>query len=559
MNQVVLNLFFVLLIASLGGFLAKVLKLPLLLGYILGGFIGGIFYPQTSLTVVEDLAQIGIIFLLFSVGLELSLKNLIRVGNIAILGSIIQILATILLSFILISILGISPAPAFVLAAGFSLSSTAIVIKILKDKGEADTIHGQIAIAWLLVQDLAVIPMIVLLPALSPNRAGEPLAAAGKSLAFAVILLAFIIFVGRKVAPFIIHKVAGANTRELLNLSAVVLALGTASFVSIFGISPALGAFLAGVVLSETQENHAVFAETRPLRDLFVILFFATLGFLVAPATIISHLGIIVLLSIFVILSKAIIIFLISYAFGYTGKTAVALSLDLSQIGEFSFLLFLAGKGMGILSDELTSVGMATALITLLATPFLIKSTIPLWRKLKNLGLLKASANAGRPQADFKNHIIICGFGRMGKWVGRALTSAKISFVVIDYNQKIVHQAKKESLPVIFGDPAEPQVLEAAGVGEAKAIVIALPDRITQEEIISYCETKNPHVKIIARAHLDEDVRLLTHLKVKKIIQPEFEGAIAAIRDIFTTLGRPKEEIAARTKALRLSHSSYAQ
>lgn len=557
------NLFFVLAAALVGGLVAKFLRLQPIIGYILAGIIFGSILPL-EVVGVEKLAEIGIILLLFSIGLELSLSKLMRVFRAATFGAIIQIITVAALSYFFLLALGFNPAVSAVFSLGFSLSSTAVVVKILGDRGETDTIHGEVMIGWLLVQDLAVIPMMVILPVLAKAGEGGWLFPLGRALGAAVLVVAATILLGRKVSPFVVHKVALTNSRELLVISAVALALGTALFVSFFGISPALGAFLAGVVISETQENHAIFAETRPLRDLFVALFFVTLGFLVSPTVIVTNFWLILGLALFVLVLKSLVVFILSFVFGYHGKTAIATSLGLSQIGEFSFIIFSLAGTIDLLSPQMTSIGIATTLITLLVTPVLFKSIVPVWRRAKLLTahwpeVNKAFIGWDRRHAgdkeDLKNHVIIVGYGRVGSWVGRALDSLNLPFVVIDLNLHVVNKLRKAGIAAIFGDPTEPEILDKVQVKDAKAIVVAIPDRVAQEELITRIQTIGPKVKIISRAHFDEDWEKLRTLKVDKVVQPEFEAAVAIVRSILVSMGKPREEINKRIRSLRLSHT----
>jgi CPA2 family monovalent cation:H+ antiporter-2 len=554
-TAIVQNLFFVLVSALIGGLLLKLLKLPILIGYILAGIVGGMLLP-IDIESVKGLAEVGIILLLFSIGLELSLNSLFKMGKIVFLGALLQTVITALVFLVTLNLLGIDLVSSGILALAFALSSTAVVIKILSERGETGTIHGQIMIGWTLIQDLAVIPIMAILPALGGGAGERPLVAVGKSLGLAFVVVAAIFLIGRIVVPKVIHKVTAVNSRELLLLVSVSLALGIALLVSLFGVSAALGAFLAGVVLSETQENHAIFAETRPLRDLFVVLFFVTLGFLIDPAFVIANLALILGLSALVLILKFLIIFAILVAFGYHGKTIIAPSLGLAQVGEFSFVLFLAAGNLGIISAEVTSVGFATTLVTLLATPFLFKSIVPLWRRTKKFKLVSGwNKSHFVKESILENHIIIAGFGRIGRWVGLALEEAGIQFVAIDYNQRVVREAQKAGVTIFYGDPAEPEVLEGAGIRKAKALVIAIPDRIAQEEVVSYTQTVAPKTKIIARATQEEDWRLFSDLKVEKIVQPEFEAAVYILKNIFGAMGKKKEDINEKIKKLRLSHA----
>ncbi|KKR72567.1 MAG: Potassium/proton antiporter [Candidatus Woesebacteria bacterium GW2011_GWA2_40_7] len=326
--EFVLPLFLLILAAATGGILAKLAKLPPLLGYIVGGLVFGTVVPPAVRNIAR-LSEVGTILLLFSIGLELSLSKLSKFFKIAIFGATAQIVAVSLISFFVLKALGIEVIPAIILSAGFSLSSTALVVKVLSDRGEIDTLHGGVMTAWLLVQDLAVVPMMVILT-------GSTVVALTKS--FIVIVIAIIL--GKSLVPFLIHKIALTNSRELLVLTSITLALGVAVVTYLFGVSPALGAFLAGIAISDTQEHHAVFAEIRPLRDLFVALFFVSLGFLISPSVLVSKFGFIIFLAFGVLLLKSIVVFLVTAAFGFRGRSAVAASMGLSQIGEFALVIY---------------------------------------------------------------------------------------------------------------------------------------------------------------------------------------------------------------------------
>lgn len=556
-----MGLFFVIVAAVAGGFLARLLKVPSLVGYIVTGILVGAILPP-SFKEVSGLAQVGIILLLFSIGVELSFERLSRYFKIAVFGAIIQIVLVSLFGFLILQSIGFSATVSIVLSLGFSVSSTAVLVKMLADRGETDTIHGEIMVGWLLVQDLAVIPIMVALPFLA-TTGGNWVGAASISALKVVIVILGVILLGKKIVPYFIHLLTATNSRELLLLASIALAMGTAAVTSLFGISPSLGAFLAGVVISESQEHHAIFAETRPLRDLFVALFFVTLGFLVTPSVIISKFGLIVVLTLVVIVLKMIITFVISSLFGYKGRTGMATSFGLAQVGEFAFVIFSSALALKILTLEETSIGIAVTLLTLIFSPILYRSVVPFWRKMKSLSLKfpflsKLFMSGEKHDLDvsaFKDHIVVCGYGRVGSWVGKALKEYEIPFVVVDYNQEVVQELKDSGTMVVYGDPTEPEVLEAVGIRGAKAIILAIPDRVVQETLITYVQTVAPEVKIISRAHRDEDWEKLKTLRVDKVIQPEFEGAVEIIRSVLISRGKEKEEVNFLIKNLRVSHS----
>jgi len=559
--EIVFGLFFIILAAVFGGALAKYLKLPSLVGYIIAGIIFGTILP-TSVKNVSTLAQLGTILLLFSIGVELSLDQLTKFIKVAFFGSTIQILLVTTLGYFILHALGLSPIASIILALGFSISSTAVLVIILGDRGEMDTIHGNVMFSWSLMQDLAVIPIMVILPIL-----GSPLSGIWGVMLFsllkATLVVSTAIVLGKLVVPYIIRFVSAMNSRELLLLTSVALALGTAGITSFFGISPALGAFLAGVVISGSQEHHAVFAETRPLRDLFMALFFVTLGFLVTPEILISKFFLIVLVALLVIILKALVVFFVSAAFGYKGKTGIAAAIGLAQVGEFAFVIFSTSLTLKLLTPADTTLGICVTLITLIVSPILFKFVVPTWRFLRDLtknnsklsNLFISGEKRNSSDEIMQNHIIICGYGRVGKWVGKAFQEFSIPFIVVDYNQQVVNELKNSNTPVLYGDPTEPEVLEAVGIRNAKAIVLAIPDRVAQETLIAYTQSVAPNTKIISRVHLDEDWEKLKTLRVDKIVQPEFEAALEIIRSVLVGLGKTKEEIHENVKSLRISHS----
>jgi len=556
-HTIIQGLFFVLLLALVGGLFARLLKTPVLMGYIIAGVIGGILLPS-EVSGVSGLAEVGLILLLFSVGLELKLSDLTYTGKTAITGSIAQMILVCLAIFAFLSLFGFSLVESLVLAAGFSLSSTAIVVKMLEDRGETEAIHGEIMVGWLLTQDLAVIPLIALLPVLATGQS-EILKVAATSISTGLIVVGAVFVIGRLLAPAFIRTIASTNSRELLVLSGVALALGTAYLVSFFGISPALGAFLAGVVISETQENHAVFSETRPLRNLFAVIFFVTLGFLISPEILIHRFPLIILITAFVLVSKIVIVSAIMLIFGYKGKTNLSAAIGLAQIGEFSFVIFITATSLGLLSQASASIGISTTLLSLILTPYMFRLIIPVWRILRKYKLFKpgiSSKNKNR-KFDLSNHIIICGYGRMGKWVGKALDSVNIPYIVIDYNQKVVQKVKKEGGNILFGDPSEPAILNEAQPQKAKAIVIAIPDPVSEEEVITYCQNYYPNLDIIARAHLDVNVAKLVQMKINKVIQPEFEAALSVVRQILKLAGKNSSDISQHISQLRSMHTKF--
>ena len=549
-----LGLFLVFSSALVGGFLAKKIKIQPIIGYIVAGIVMSAIFPIDKAEVL-DMAEFGAVLLLFSVGLELSIDQFRSFFKRVLVASILQMFIVSVILYFVLQLFSISNLTAIILAVGFSLSSTAVVVKMLVDRGESETNHGKIMTAWLLVQDLAVVPVMILLPLLAGG--GEGLLTAGLvAIVKALLIVVSAFTLGKHIVPALIHKVALVNSRELLLLTSVSLAVGTAVGATYLGISPALGAFIAGFVISESQENHAVFAETRPLRDLFVALFFVTLGFFVTPQLLIANVFKIVGISLVIIFIKFIVILSINHYLKFKGKTMIISSIGLSQVGEFAFIVFSQAALLKIITVEDSAIGIAIGLTTLIISPFLYSRSMQIWKVLKSKFKIFSSIEKDNfEENEIKNHIVILGYGRVGGWVGKSLTDHKIPFVVVDYNQEIVNECLKKGLIAIYGDPAEKEVLTAANIIDAKAVVIAIPDRVSQESIITHIQTISPNVKIISRVHLDEDYEKLKILRVDKLVQPEFEAATSIIRTLLISMGKDKEEIGKSIKSLRLSHA----
>lgn len=554
-------------LAFLGGFLAKKLKQSTIIGYLVAGiFLGSwlISHFQAA-AILTGLAEIGIAFLMFALGLELSFKRLYRVRDIVFWGAILEILGVVVLGVLILPIFGLDFYSSLFMAAAFSLSSTAVVIKILSEKGELDTLHGEIMLGWLLIQDLAVLPMVVILPAVAGVGDGG-WGGLVTSLVKAAGFLVVAILLGRKILPFVLGKVADLKSRELLLLSVVAICLFLALLSAALGLSIALGAFLAGVIISETSERHAVFSQMRPLRDIFSILFFVSLGMFLTPRFLIINLLQILGLSLGVMGLKFLVILILIFYLGYHAKTGILVSLGLVQVGEFAFVLASLGMNQGLIDSQIYSLILSVTILTLLATPGLIFIAPRLYLGLRKISQkhfpriyshLFIRYDSFRPHAaglDLENHVVICGHGRVGSWITRALRMIGVPFVVIDYDHQVINKLKEKDIPVLYGDPADIDVLDYAQVEKAKVVIIAIPDRATQEMIVANCQTLNPKVKIISRVHHESDQSRLKALGVTSIIQPEFEAALSIIHRALQFFGVTREEVANKIKRIKIEH-----
>jgi len=554
-------------LAFLGGFVAKKLKQSTIIGYLLAGILLGswlISYFQAG-EILSGLAEIGVAFLMFTIGLELSFKRLYRVRDIVIWGGILEILGVIVFGVLILPFFGFDFYSSLFMAAAFSLSSTAVVVKILSERGELETLHGEIMLGWLLIQDLAVLPMVVILPAVAGVGDGG-WSGLIFSVAKAAGFLVLAILLGRKILPFVIGKVTDLKSRELLLLAVVAICLSLALASAALGLSIALGAFLAGIIISETSERHAIFSQIRPLRDIFSILFFVSLGMFLTPKFLLTNLPQVLGLSLGVIFIKFLIILILTFYLGYHARTGILVSLGLVQVGEFAFVLASLGMKQGLIDSQVYSFILSVAIISLLATPGLILVAPKFYLRLRKICQKHFSKiyyrlfmryDSARPHVAglaLENHVVICGHGRVGSWIARALRMIGVPFVVIDFDHQVINKLKEKDTPALYGDPADIDVLDYAQVDKAKVVVIAIPDETTQEIVVANCQTLNPKIKIISRVHHESDQSRLKALGVTSIIQPEFEAALSIIHRSLQFFGIAREEVANKIKRIKIEH-----
>lgn len=557
------DLVLVFLVAILGGSLARKLKMPLLTGYIAGGFLAGALLTRFVSFGAElpNIGEIGVAFLLFTLGIEFSFNRLTRVSRVAFWGGTLQILATIILGVFIFPLFGFDFYSALFLAAVFSLSSTAVVVRVLSERGEIDSLHGEIMVGWLLIQDLAVLPMMVILPALA-SVDGQPWTAVILAIGKSLLLLWLVLLLGKRIVPQILRKIAAVGSREILLLSVVTMCLGAAFGTSYLGLSFALGALFAGLLVSESTQKHAIFSEIRPLRDVFSVVFFVILGLLVNPAFLLSHWGIILSLTAVLLVLKFLLVVVLILWLGYHTKTAFLVGLGLVQVGEFAFVLAQVGITQNFITPYVYSVVLSVAVLTMVLTPGIFSFAPRFYQAFKDFThlhlvplhtLLFARFDHRLAQESFplKGHVVICGHGRVGKSISEVLEVAGIDYLVVDFNQAVVATLIDQGKMVIYGDPSEREILEAAGVSEAKAVIIAVPDRYSQEMIIQNSLRLNPKTLIICRSHFEEDREHLLAVGAHVVVQPEFEAGISITRELLTLMGKNPQEISAYLHKIR--------
>ena len=566
-----IDIIIILVTAFIFGLLAKKFKQPPITGYVIGGLTVSVLGAKfLTPGVMSSLADTGIIFLMFTLGIEFSFRRLLRVKNVAVLGALLQIfIFTVLCSLFLSLLFKLDLYQSIFLSLAFSLSSTAIAVKILFDKGEVDTLYGEILTGWLLVQDLAVIPIWILLPILwknlnngSLNFIDVALSMLGGLLKTGIILY-IVYWLGKRLVPLFLGKVAKLNVRELF-LIAVVLLIASFSFlVSYIGLSPALGAFLAGLLVAETTQNQAIFAEIRPLRDILSIVFFVSLGLLFNTGFLFTNFSLIVSITLFVIILKLLVSVVLMVYFKYHSKTIFLTSLGLISVGEFAFVLGRFGLDNSYLNENAYNTLMSVTVLTLVGSPWIMSIAPNLYHAIKKFtknttpfiydNLFSRIDQQKKFDEDlpFNNHVVICGHGRVGRHISQVLDMAGIPYVVIDYDQRVVSELTKHAVNVIYGDPSDIDVLDYAQVDHAKIVVIAVPDRHSQEMIINNSQILNKNILIICRSHYDEDKKRLYALGAHSIIQPEFEAALHMSGVLLNVYKLPKEQISSYIMKVR--------
>lgn len=543
--SLILDLTIVLVATALGGFLANRLRQPVILGYLVSGFVVGPFGFKllSNASEIKSLAEIGVAFLLFALGVEFSLAELKRVKKIALQGSFWQIGLTILLVALVTIVTGwaTSITQGIFLGAVLSLSSTAVVLKTLTERGETNTMHGQIMLAILIAQDLALGVMLAILPAL--NQPENIFVALSLAVLKILLFTGVAIILSRWIVPRILSMLAATESNELFLLGVIALCLGLSLTTVALGLSIAMGAFVSGLMISEVDYADQTLAKILPLRDTFASLFFASIGMLIDPTILINNLGIILGLVTLVMLGKAVIVFLIVIGFGYSLKTAVLVSFGINQIGEFSFVLALVGLKSGLISQQIYYLLLGTTAITLVLTPLWLNAAPQIANYLTQIPWLvklvqrfSTSQTISLPE-KMTGHVVVAGYGRVGQVIVKILQSQKYAVLVIENSEASVQRLRMHKIPYIFGDADSQLVLEKAHIETAKALAIALPDPASTRLLLKYALAIAPKLDIIVRSHTDKEIDLLTQMGAKEVVQPEFEAALELGSHLLKTLG----------------------
>lgn len=534
-----------------GGTIARVFGQPTIVGYIGAGAVAGaVSAGSVDKGTLALISEAGVTLLLFTLGIEFSFLRLQKVIRSVLLPAVLQLALCIAAFFALAIGLGIGPVASAFLASAFSLSSTAVVVKVLSERGELDTVPGETATGWLVVQDLAVIPLMLLLPSLLRGT----ILSVGLAVIVSVGTISAVILLARVGIPRLVAAAAAIGSRETLLLTTVAVVFLSSVVFSAIGLSAALGAFVAGLIIAETSQNHAIFAEVRPLRDVCSSIFFIALGMSVDPSVVAMRAGAVVTFLMAIILLKGGAIYALLRLLGYHAKSAFLVGVSLTQVSEFGFVIAAVGERIGALSPSEYSFLVAVTFGSLLFTTPVVASAHSLYYRLRWF-LPKDHGGAGsESQRPAQKHVVICGYGRVGKYVGRALEMAGIPFLVVDYNHQTAKLLRERGTHVIYGDPAERNVLERAHVDAAHSIVIAIPDWHTQQLIIAHAQTLNRRIRIICRTHHEEEQALLRSLGATVVVQPEFEAAVAIVERLLPEWGVAPQDMSGKISRLKIEH-----
>jgi monovalent cation:H+ antiporter-2, CPA2 family len=534
-------------LALILGFVAARLRLPALVGYLLAGVMIGPFTPGfvADTHLAAQLAEIGVMLLMFGVGLHFSLGELLAVRKIAIPGAVVQMATATLMGMGAALLWGWSVPAALVFGISLSVASTVVLLRALDSLGLLETFNGRIAIGWLIVEDLAMVLVLVLLPPLITGLAGRGTGSdlqlwkvLGTTLFQVGLFVALMLLVGRRMFPWLLWQVQKVGSRELFTLCVVAAAVSIAyGATKLFGVSFALGAFFAGMVLRESQFSHRAAQETLPLRDAFAVLFFVSVGMLFDPLVVLDQpLRVLAVLGI-IVLGKSLAAALLVLLLRYPLHTALTVSASLAQIGEFSFILIGLGVALGVMPAEGQSLVVAGALLSIALNPLLFKAMEPL-RKwlLQRSNLARELAQRDDPLAELpmstdskylSRQVVVVGYGRVGRRIADALAADGVPFVVAEQNRDIVEKLRLRGIPAVYGDATQAEVLVQSHVARARMLVIATPESIGVRQMADAARMLNPSIEIVVRSHTDEEARRLEQEVSGKVFVGEHELARA--------------------------------
>lgn len=564
--KVLLDFFVFLTIPFLFALGAKKFNLPPIIGYILGGiFFGNFLGSFSNQEAIKSFAYFGILLLLFTIGLETNFSRILSYKRIIFIAGLLQISLSIFFIFLVSLIFKFSFLTSFLIGIALSSSSTGIVAKIIQDRGEESSFLGEMTMGILIFQDIAFIPFLIIFTSITNGNVGffkvfgEILIGLIKS----SIIIFLLFYFGQKFVSLLFNKI-GKLSRELLNLFIIIFIFLISGLSYFLGIPSLIGIFIAGVFLAQTLEHHHIFSEIRPLRDLLSIIFFIYIGFNAKILENISLLPSIFLFTFFIILVKFLVVFLIFTYLKFHSKLSFSLASYLFQIDEDAFILMSTAYLNKLISQNDYIYLISSVIITLIITPIIIKNKDNIYTSVRNIikkyfpfleNYLKFKIDSNRSpidQLNLKNHIVICGYGRVGSYIGKSLVLANIPFIAIDYNLRLVEKARRQGVNIIYGDPTDIDILDYADVDEASILILAIPSLETQKAIYLNAKKLNKNIYVISRIHKEDHQTIMKDLGVNLIIQPEFEASMSIIKKIYLMNQLDKLEIINKLKRLKL-------
>jgi CPA2 family monovalent cation:H+ antiporter-2 len=549
-------------VAFLGGLVFRRMGLPTIVGYLLAGVAIGPFTPGFvgDPHTINQLAELGVIFLMFGVGLHFSFRDLWQVRDIAIVGALGQMATTAVLGYWLSRWWGWPPFSGVVLGLAISVASTIVLLRGLMDNGLLNTPHGQVAVGWLVMEDLATVLILLILPALANTEAGLDWRELGITALAAVGFLVFMVLAGSRLIPWLLLGVAHTRSRELFILVNLTVALGTAlGSAELFGVSLALGAFMAGAVVSESPLSHQIAADLLPFREAFSVLFFVSVGMLLDPHYLLDNMGPVLTLAGLIVFGKSSVTALWAFLFSRPARTALIVAAGTSQIGEFSFILGQAGLALRLLEQDQYSLILAGALLSIVVNPLMFRLVglaermlrwiPPLWKWLDRHGQRLSPIDA-----SLAGHIVVVGCGRVGRHIAEVAEYLGLPYLVVESDAERVHELDQRGVLTLLGDAANSEVLAHAALDRARLLVVTLPEEAASELAVAAARDLAPNLPIIARAATRAGVRRLAELGAQHVIHPEMEGGLQLVRHALLQLGFPLEDVRRYAEAVRRDH-----
>jgi CPA2 family monovalent cation:H+ antiporter-2 len=554
-----INITLALVVAFCGGLIARRIGLPTIVGYLLAGIAIGPFTPGFvgDVATIQQLAELGVIFLMFGVGLHFSFADLWRVRDIAIPGALLQTALASLLGFGLTQLWGWTVSAGIILGLSISVASTVVLLRGLMDNSLLNTSHGQAAIGWLVMEDILSVLILVLMPTLAVTSGSFDWQSLAVTLLKAAAFAAIMFLIGKRLIPWLLERIAHTHSRELFILAVLAITLGTAmGAAELFGVSLALGAFVAGAIISQSRLSHQVGADIFPFREAFSVLFFVSVGMLVNPAFLWENIGHVVSLTSLVVVGKAIIVILLGLLFPRPARTFLIVAVGLSQIGEFSFILGQAGLSLQLLDANQYSLILAAALFSITLNPFMYKLLPKLEKTLQRMPGFWRKLEASQPLPEIKeeqllDHVVIIGYGRVGKHLVDVLESLKVPLLVIESDAERCTLLNQRSIPTLYGEAGNSEVLTHAHLERARALAVTVPDEATATMIVTTARDLNAHLPIIARAATEQGVHELVELGAQYVVHPELEGGLELVHHTLLSLGFPLREVHAYAEAVR--------